>query len=119
MLHVVIAGMPPSGEAGVVMYVIVDDVNARDAGDVVDVVMVIDDGIAELLGEEFLIAESFGGTPDQLLVSFGIIGRVILHGENRVGVTDHIQDEAILVLLAISYCRSDLAVGFIGIFRCP
>lgn len=119
MLHVVIAGMPPSGEAGVVMYVIVDDVNARDAGDVVDVIMIIDDGIAELLGEEFLIAESFGGTPDQLLVSFGIIGGVILHGENRVGVTDHVQYDAILVLLAISYCRSDLAVGFIGIFRCP
>ena len=98
MLHVVIAGMPPIGEAGVVAYVIMDDVNARDAGEVVDVVMIIDDGVAELLGEEFLITKSFGGTPDQLLVSFGIIGGVILHRENRVGVTDHIQDEAILVI---------------------
>ena len=98
MLHVIIAGMPPSGEAGVVAYVIMDDVNARNAGDVVDVVMVIDDGVAKLLGEEFLITKSFGGTPDQLLVSFGIIGGVVLHGENRVGVIDHIQYEAILVI---------------------
>ena len=109
--------MPPSGEAGVVAYVIMDDVNARDAGEVVDVVMIIDDGIAELLGEEFLISESFSGTPDQLLVSFGIMGGVVLHGENRVGVTDHVQYDAILVLLAISYWL--LAVGFSRIFRCP
>ena len=72
MVDVVVHGVPCGREAGAGVVVLVDDVNHRDSGDGVHVVMVIGDGMGGFCDESAAVAEPFSNVPNVGMTNIGI-----------------------------------------------
>ena len=97
IVQVVIAGMPPGGETRCVADIIMDDVHAGYAGDIIDVIMIVRDRIRLLVGEHRSVAQFLRRAPDYLLIIGCVLRGLHLPRENSIRSTNHIEHKTILI----------------------
>lgn len=93
--HVVMAGMPISREACARPLIVVYDVDARDAGDGVDVVMVVGERVGGCVTKEVTIAQLLSGFPYLIYIIGGILHGEIFAWKISVRGADHVEENAV------------------------
>ena len=87
-----------------------DNIHARYAGKGVDIVVVVHNRVRLLIGKITSMPQCSRSTPDSLYITLGILYRIHLARERRIGCTDHIKQNPEAVFYVISV---------LGIFGSP